>query len=107
MDKWFYAYRHLKKRLEGAEKTPLPEEFDSRMVFGFIEVCLNVSTLPKGSGKFDRAWRSINELVELLDTLIVPNFQGNAEWFPMLLGLKSGLLIAQHQLNLIKQKGEE
>ena len=104
MCKYLFAYLHLKKRLEG-ESQPLPVDHDSQIVLGFIEQCLKPILSTGVSGKFDRAYSCINKALEIFYEVLKPRFSGNSEWFPALLGIESGLLIAKTQLDFIKQKG--
>jgi hypothetical protein len=100
MNKWFFAYLHLKKKIEG-EASPLPQEHDSQIVFGFIEQCLKPIATAGVSGKFDRACKSIEIALEIFYEILKPRFSGDPEWFPVLLGIESGLLIAKQQLDFI------
>lgn len=100
MNKWFYAYLHLKEKIAG-EASPLPKEHDSKIVFGFIEQCLKPIATAAVSGKFDRACKTIETALEIFYEILKPSFSGDSEWFPLLLGLESGLLIAKQQLNFI------
>ena len=104
MCKYLFAYLHIKKRLEG-EVQPLPAEHDSQVIVGFIEQCLKPILSSGVSGKFDRAYGSINKALEIFYEVLKPRFSGDSQWFPVLLGLESGLLIAKTQLDFIKQKG--
>lgn len=104
MNKYFFAYLHLKRKLEG-ESQPLPEDHDSKMIIGFIEQCLRPINTGDASGKFDRAYKSIKTALQIYDEILRPHFAGDPEWFPVLLGIETGLLIAKTQLDFIKQKG--
>lgn len=105
MNKWFYAYLHLKKKLEGAELQPLPKDHDTRLIFGFIEQLLKPIRTENTHGKFDRSRKSIELALEMYD-LMKENFSGDQEWFPVLLGIEAGLLIAKQQIDFIgKEKG--
>ena len=99
-----FAYLHLKRKLEG-ESQPLPEDLDSKTAIGFIEQCLKPINTGDASGKFDRAYQAIKTALQIFDEILKPNLVGDKEWFPLLLGLESGLLIAKTQLDFIKQKG--
>lgn len=105
MNKFFYAYLHLKKRIEGSDERGihLEDDFDSQIIYSFIENALKAESLPKGDGKFDRAFNAINDDLKTLETFVMPNLNGNDEWFSVLIGLRAGLTIAQHQLNIIKK----
>jgi len=104
MNKYFFVYLHLKRRLEG-EAAPLPEDHDSKLIIGFIEQCLKPILSSGVSGKFDRAYSSINKALEIFDEVLKPRISGDSQWFTALLGIESGLLIAKTQLDFIKQKG--
>ena len=105
MNKWYFAYLHLKKRLEDAEAQPLPKDHDTRMIFGFLDQMLKPMRTKHVHGKFDRSRKSIELALEMYD-LMKEHFSGDPEWFPVLLGIESGLLIAKQQLDFIgKEKG--
>lgn len=105
MNKWFFASLHLKRRLEGAEAQPLPRDHDTRMIFGFLDQMLMPMRTKCVHGKFDRSRKSIELALEMYDLMKV-HFSGDPEWFPVLLGIEAGLLIAKQQLDFIgKEKG--
>ena len=100
MNKWYFAYLHLKKRLEDAEAQPLPKDHDTRMIFGFLDQMLMPMRTKCVHGKFDRSRKSIELALEMYD-LVRERFSGDPEWFPVLLGIEAGLLIAKQQLEFI------
>lgn len=104
MNKWFFAYLRVKERTESEIPFPFDEDKDATMIFNFIEQYLSSNVLMKGNGKFDRAFRSIESTLSALDSIVFPNFQGDSEWFPLLLGLRAGLMISRHQLSIIKKR---
>ena len=73
------------------------------VICGEEENAIKAESLPKGDGKFDRAFNAINDDLKTLETFVMPNLTGKDEWFSVLLGLRAGLTIAQHQLNIIKK----
>ena len=100
MNKWFFAYLHLKKKIEGAEAQPLPRDHDARLIFGFLEQFLKPIQTENVHGKFDRARKSIELALEMYEVM-KERFSGDPEWFPVLIGLESGLLIAKQQIDFI------
>ena len=104
MNKWFYAHLQLKKRLEKGVAL-VEDDFDERTVFEFIEASLKPCKCKHKQGRFNKACYSVEKVLELFDTTLKPHFQGNQEWFPVLLGLEAGLLIAKAQLDAVKEKG--
>lgn len=105
MNKWFFAYLHLRRKLEDGEVSAPPQDADSKLIHSFIEQCLKPIQTKNVSGKFDRAEKTMEIILEMYDAYIKPKFRGDPEWFPVLLGLESGLWIAKTQLDFIKKKG--
>ena len=105
MNKWFYAWLHVKHRLEEKrDYEPYPEDFDAKILYSFTESGFKPINTSRAHGKFDKARLAIAKRLEVLREIVKPNLQGNEEWFPYLLGLEAGLMIAEHQLDIIRNK---
>ena len=100
MNKWFFAYLHLKKKIEG-EASPIPKDHDLKIVTSFVEQCFKPIPTESVSGKYDRASKAIKKALEIFYEVLKPRFSGDPEWFPVLIGLEAGLLIANQQLDFI------
>lgn len=103
--KWFYAWLHAKERIEELKERPAwPEDHDSKVLFCFTERSFRQVNTRGCRGKFDRACQAIEIELDTLQNTIKPNLRGTDEWFPYLLGLEAGLLIARHQLRLLRDE---
>ena len=104
MYEWFENYLRAKAKAKREHVSQLPPSFDEELVYNFTVAAFNAVNTAGVKGSFAKAEHALESLLTAFYETVKPHFQGTSEWFPYLLGIEAGLLIAKEQLRMIREK---